>query len=862
MEEVYLKDEKEVLHNFKTKLNIGLSNKEAKNRLVKYGSNILVDSKDISKSEILFRQFTNPLVYILIFAIIFSLFISHFIDAAIILFIVILNSIFGFYQEYKAEKSLELLKKMGVSTSKILREGRIKLIRSEEVVPGDILILETGDKVPADSRLVKIFNLQVNESILTGESSPIDKKVGSISRSVGLGDRLNMVFAGTTITYGRGKAVVTSIGGETEFGKIAHSLKQPDLDETPLQKSLSFFSKKIGIIILGIVSVLFFIGLFNKLDMSQILMTSISLAVAAIPEGLPAVVTITLALGTQRMVRNKALIRKLSSVETLGATTVICSDKTGTLTTGDMVATSIYANGNVIGVSGEGYSTTGRFTLFGNSYDPKKIRKLLECCLICNNSKLKTKIGDPTELSLKVLSLKGDINSDFIRLNEIPFDSGKKYMATFDELSNKKISHFKGATEVILDKCVYVRNGETNIRLTSQERKKILDMDYKFAKQGLRVLGFAYSPDNKSEGLVFLGMVGIRDPPRRDAKQAIRICKKAGIRTIMITGDHVATAQSVAKDLGLNTEVMTGGELEKLSDNRLKNLVNQIDIFARVNPEHKVRILKALKQNKQVVAMTGDGINDAPALKKSDVGISMGISGTDVTREASDMVLMDDSFKSISLAVMEGRKIFDNIKKFVRFLLSANFGEIGVITMSLLLGFPLPLLPLQILWINLVTDGLPALALGADNPDKNIMKRRPRRLSEGILDGSLWFLVTSGIVATIITLGMFIFGDYNSDISTARTLALMTLIMFELFLVFSARSIEKGIFEQGLFSNSYLVGAVIISIMLQFFLVYGLTNFFDLALLTFEDWIIVFLVSMTGVGIVEFVKKLVNRKIF
>ena len=510
MRDAYLKSRKQVLDQLQTKLTTGLSEKEARARLVKYGRNTIVHGKKISKFEIFVRQFKSPLVYILLAAILVSILIKHLIDAGVIFAIVILNSLLGYYQEYKAERSLELLKKVGAPHARVVRDGRTKIINADEVVPGDVLVLETGDKIPADSRLIKIFNLQANESVLTGESSPVDKKIDVISEKVALGDQLNMVFAGTVVTYGRGKALVTSTGGETEFGKIAHSLEEIKSEETPLQRSLSFFSKKIGLVVLGIVFVLFFIGLLRQIEFVQTLMTAISLAVAAIPEGLPAVVTITLALGTQRMVKSNALIRKLSAVETLGSTTVICSDKTGTLTTGKMVVTNIYANDKIIGVSGEGYSPQGRFTIAGNNYDPRKIEKLLECSWLCNDSKLRGLIGDPTELALKAVSKKGNVDTEFYRIDEIPFDSGKKYMATLDQKGNKKILHLKGAPEVVLEKCKYIQREKSNVLLTSTERKKILDMNHKMAKKGLRVLAFAYSPEGKKKDLVFLGLIGMK----------------------------------------------------------------------------------------------------------------------------------------------------------------------------------------------------------------------------------------------------------------------------------------------------------------------------------------------------------------
>jgi len=855
MQEAYTKKSDQLIRYFKTDFKKGLGEKEAVLRLSKYGKNQVTHKKKISKFKIFLRQFKNPLIYILFVAVLISLLIKHFLDASVIFAILLLNSLFGYFQEHKAEKSLELLKKIDAPHAKVIRNGIVKIIKAENVVPGDILVLETGDKIPADARLLKIFSLQTNEAILTGESSPVNKNCKILSEKVPIADQTNMVFSGTVITYGHGFGVVISTGNNSEFGKIAKSLAEIKPEVTPLQKSLSFFSKKIGFIVLGVVFVLFLIGLLRNLNFLDTFMLALSLAVAAIPEGLPAVVTITLALGTQRMVKKNTLIRKLSAIETLGSSTVICSDKTGTLTSGEMIASHIYDQNNIIGVSGEGYSTDGRFSCSGNTFDPKRIEKLLECAWLCNNSNLKGLIGNPTELALKVLAKKGGIDTKFYRVDEIPFDSQKKYMVTIDQNGNKKVLHMKGAPEVVLDKCKYISYMGRNIHFTSKQKEKILNMNAKMARKALRVLGFAYSLDGTEQNLVFLGLIGIRDPPRKEAKKAIRLCKKAGIRVIMITGDNAITAQAVARELNLGTEIMTGRELDKLSNTRLFHLVKQIDIFARVNPEHKVRILKALQKNDEIVVMTGDGINDAPALKKANVGVAMGISGTDVSREASDMVLLNDSFSSIVLAIKEGRTIFDNIKKFFRFLLSANLGEIGIIVVALLAGFPLPLLPLHILWVNLVTDGFPALALGADPSNRDIMYRKPRDQKKGILHGSLGFLIFVGVLATVLTLSIF-FLEYSSGLDKARTMALMTLVMFELFLVFSIRSEKKSMFSFGLFSNKFLVYAILFSLILQGLLIYTpLRELFGLVSLGLIDLGKVTLVSLFGVFVLEIRKK-------
>ncbi len=833
----------------------GISQQESKERLVHYGKNEIKTTKGISKLGLILDQIKNPLIYILLIAILVSLFLKSFIDAAVISIIIILNTLFGFYQEFKSEKSLLSLKKLEVPNAKVVRGGIIKSIPSNRLVPGDIIILETGDKIPADARIIESFSLKVNESVLTGESRAVEKSVKQLDKDLQIADQSNMVFSGTIVSYGRGKAVVSGTGYRTEFGKIAHELESINEEDTPIKKKMSRFGKNLGMIVLGVIFIVLVLGLIKEMSLSEIFMTSLSLAVSAIPEGLPAVITICLSLGIQRMIKDKALVRRLAAVETLGATTVICSDKTGTMTSGEMTITKIYANKKVITVTGSGYKTEGKFLYNRNELNKKEINKLLETGMLCNDSQLKNKnfIGDPTEISFLVAAKKAEINSEFRRVDEIPFDSSKKYMATIDRSGSKTYTHMKGAPEIVLDKCKYIYDRGGIKLLSERDKKNILAKHEEFAKSALRVLGLAYSKSKSQKDMVFLGLVGIEDLPRDEVKGALKLCKKAGIRVIMITGDNRITAEAVAKQLNLNTTSLEGKDLDKLSKEQLAKKIKDIGIFARVNPEHKVRILEALQHNGEIVAMTGDGINDAPALKKADVGIAMGKSGTDVTRETSDIILLDDNFATIVDAVKEGRTIFDNIKKFIKYLLSANLGEVLIIFFSLLSSFPLPLLPLQILWINLVTDSLPALALGVDPSEDGIMSRKPRNPKEGILNGTKTFLILAGILGAIATLSLFSL-EYlqTGDLDKARTIALTTAVIFELLLVFSCRSETKNIFQVGILTNKYLIGAVAISFLLQLLVIYSpLAIIFKLVPLGLSDWVKIFGVAFIGVGIME-----------
>lgn len=855
----HAKSKEQVLTSLNSDPVDGLTLREADYRLKKTGLNKIEREKKISKLYIFIRQFKSPLIYILFFAIIISLFIREFIDAIVILFILIINSLLGFYQEYKAERALELLKKMSALSAKVIRNGKIMILNSEELVPGDIIVLEEGDKIPADARLLQTFGFKTNEAILTGESNPIEKLTKQIDETKTISLQTNMVFAGTVVASGRAKAIITSTGLKTEFGKIASSLQDIKQEETLLEKKLKKLSKTLTKVIIVVVALLLGLSLIRNIPLFESIMTAISIAVAAIPEGLPIVLTVSLALGVQRMVQHKALVRKLSSIETLGAVTVICSDKTGTMTKGEMTVTQIYANNELIQVTGNGYDIKGNFkTPFSPKYDTKKIERLLETGILCNNSQLENKVGDPTELALLVVAKKANISSKFIRTDEIPFDSNKKYMATLDTFENKKYIHMKGAPEIILEKCKYYYDNGRLKFLSARDKERILLMNAKMANLALRVLGLAYSKENNSKEMIFLGLVGMIDPPREEAKEAIKLCKKAGIRVIMITGDSPLTAQAIAKELNLRTKVITGEQLSTMSKEQLSSQILDVDVYARVNPEHKVLILETLQEKGEVVAMTGDGINDAPALKKADVGVAMGITGTDVSRDSSDVILLDDNFNSIVSAVGHGRRIYDNTKKFIKLMLSANLGEIGIITVSLLLSLPLPLLPLQILWINLITDSLPAIALGVDPAEKDIMSRKPRNPKETILDGSKSFLILSGLLLTIIGISVFQFSYNESDnLDKARTMVLTTVILFELMLVFVCRSNKKSVLKMSFINNKFLMISVILALGLQILLIYtSIGKFFNLEILELNDWSNSFLFALSGIIILEL------RKIF
>ncbi|MDP2908487.1 MAG: HAD-IC family P-type ATPase, partial [Nanoarchaeota archaeon] len=669
MYDYYQLDTKEVIKKLETSQE-GLSHEEAEKRLKQYGLNQLEEKKRVHPFHIFLKQFKDPIIMILLAAIIISLIAQETLDAIVITAILILNAVIGFSQEYKAEKSIQLLKQMSTPKAVVIREGKEQVIETKLLVPGDVIIVEAGDKVPADSRIVGLAEVHVNESMLTGESVPVKKSLASIKKETPLAERKNMQYSRTILTNGRAKAVVTETGMNTQLGKIAELVQEVKEVSTPLQIRLKKLGVKLGIITMIICAAVFLIGLLKQIPFITILLTTISLAVAVIPEGLPAVVTIALAIGVQKMLKRNALIRDLKAVETLGSVTTICTDKTGTITKNEMTVTEIFANNEMITVTGHGYDIKGEFLIGKKPADLKKIEMLLKAAASCNNATLS--FGDPTEIALIVVAKKAGIEKEE-RIGEVPFDSVKKYMITKHENSREYI---KGAPEKVLELCDYIQVNNKIKKITQNDKQLFLKKNMEMASKALRVLAMAYKKENKT---VLTGLAGMMDPPRKEVFEALELCRKAGIRVVMITGDNAVTARAVAEKIGLNGKAMEGIELDKITDEELKRVVKEITIYARVNPSHKVKILKALQANGEVVAMTGDGVNDAPALKGADVGVAMAIKGTDVSREASDMILTDDNFASVVSAVKEGRIIYDNIKKFVKFLLSANFGEIAVI---------------------------------------------------------------------------------------------------------------------------------------------------------------------------------------
>ncbi|MAF13578.1 MAG: hypothetical protein CMI53_01660 [Parcubacteria group bacterium] len=877
---MYNKKIDDVFHELKSSPQ-GISNEEATTRLHKYGLNELKEEKKIHPLQILLEQFKSPLIWLLVVALIISIFMGEEVDAIVIGIIIVANAILGFAQEFRAEKAIEALKKMASLKAKVMRGGKEVSVDAIKLVPGDVVILETGDKIPADARMFEIHELRTQEAALTGESSPVKKELDVLPEKTMVADRKNMVYSGTIVSQGRGTAVISSTGMQTEFGKIAKLIEEAKEKQTPLQKKLQTLGKYLTIAVVVIAVIVFLAGIIAGKPASLMFLTAIALAVAAIPEGLPAVVTIALAIGVQRMIKRNALIRKLPSVETLGVVNVICTDKTGTLTHNQMTVTDIWANDKVYKVTGAGYKKEGTFVLDNKLVDAEPLETILKCGSLCNDARLSEKkkkievFGDPTEAALVVSAAKANftnlsLNKQYPRVDEIPFSSVRKMMTTIHKNKGKKVSFTKGAPDVVIKLCDRILiNGKLE-RLTLQKKKEILKQNETFAKQALRVLGFAYndktgSPEN---GMVFVGLQAMIDPPREEVKDSIARCKKAGIRVIMITGDHATTAQAIAQKLGIEGEVLAGHELDKAD---LKKVIKKVSIFARVNPEHKLKIVEILRKQKFVVAMTGDGVNDAPALKKADIGVAMGIAGTDVAKEASDMILTDDNFTSIVNAVEEGRNIFDNIKKFVIYLLSSNSGEVLTIFTAMLLGLPLPLIAVQILWINLVTDGAPATALGVEPAEPKIMERAPRKSRGGILGryDTIW-TITVGIIMMLGTLGIFYYALKTSgwtggliDLKNpphhylyATTLAFTTLMMFQMFNVINCKTLDASVFKEGIFSNKWLVGAVLLSIGLQLVVVYVpfFNGIFSTTAMSGMDWILVVVVSSSVFVIGEIIK--------
>ena len=859
----------------------GLSMEEASLRLQKYGFNELIERRKVSPFQIFIDQFKNFLVGLLIAAALISFIIGEHIDSFAIVAIVILNAVLGFVQEYRAERALEALKRLAAPKARVRRSGHEMVIPAKEVVPGDIVILEPGDRVPADARLIASTNLEIDEAMLTGESVPVKKSHKVVlPEDTPISDRRNMVFMGTLVTRGYGEAVVVATGMNTEMGRIAELVQEVEKEETPLMRRLNKFGKRLGALIIALCALTFILGLIRQKDLVLMFMMAVGLAVSAVPEGLPAVVTVTLALGVRDMAKRNAIVRRLASVETLGCTTVICADKTGTMTKNEMTVRKIYVNNTVIDVTGSGYEVEGKFLVNGREIDPLKddhLSLLLRIGLLCSHAELIREdgqwkvLGDPTEGALVVAAAKAGMwRDDLLRLypkeHEIPFESGRKRMTTIHRIAGGKlIAYVKGAPEVILERSSYIYENGSIREITDEDRERVLSVVRRMASDALRVLAMAYrelderidlsNPDNVERNLVFVGLAGMMDPPRDEVKDAIKQCRKAGIKVIMITGDHKLTAIAVAREIGLisdsnSVKVLTGAELDKMSDQELAEIVEEVPIFARVSPEHKVRIVRALKSKGHIVAMTGDGVNDAPALKLADIGIAMGIKGTDVAKEASDMILADDNFATIVRAVRDGRAIYDNIRKFVRFLLACNFDEIAVITTCVLAGIEPALLPLQILWINLVTDGGPAIALGVDPPDRDIMERRPRDPNEGILSGMEFFILCSSLLQYIGTMAAFLLGLYllKDSVAEARTLAFVQAVLFELFVVFNCRSEKYSIYKIGFLTNKALVISVVAGFLLTLAIVYvpALQLVFDTVPLTLYDWILCAVLASGG----------------
>ncbi|KYH42131.1 MAG: ATPase [Candidatus Bathyarchaeota archaeon B63] len=879
----------------------GLTSEEAQARLEKHGPNVLQEKKRVGPLQIFLRQFQDIFVLMLLAAIIISLIsvymkgseagMEEYADAITISVIVILNATVGFVQEYRSEKAMEALRRYAAPRARVLRDGREKVIPAEHVVPGDILLLESGDRVAADGRIIEAIDLRTNEAVLTGESTPIEKQTEPVRADAPIGDRKNMVYMGTHIIYGRGRAVVTATGMNTEFGRIAGMIQEVEEKTPPLKAKLNRFAKTLTKFIIIVCAVIFILELIREPDalefenMIDYFMTVVALAVSAVPEGLPAIVTIALALGARELARHNAVIRKLAAAETLGSTTIICSDKTGTLTKGEMTVRSIYCDDRIVEVTGSGYEPKGEFLLNSDPIDPgddAALSLLLRIGALCNNSHLENEggqwmvSGDPTEGALVVAAYKAglrqeDLEKAYPRLGEIPFSSERKRMTTIHSAPDGGVyAYIKGAPEVILKRCSMIYEGGEERRLTAQKRRQISEINEKFAGDALRVLAFAYRRLTDSKGpyreniennLVFVGLMGMIDPPREEAIEANRLCRKAGIKTVMITGDHKLTAVAVAKEIGILEDgglVLTGEELDRMSDEEFERIVEDVRVYARVSPEHKLRIVKALKMKGHIVAMTGDGVNDAPALKDADIGVAMGITGTDVTKEAADMVLMDDNFATIVNAVKHGRILYDNIRKFAFFLMRSNFDELAVIATFALLGMPLPLTAAMILWINLVTDGGPATALSFDPPLEDVMARPPRDPKQGILYGRVLQIIISFISQYLGTTGIFLlvyrYGFLAGGLDEAGRLALARSMCFtqatlrELMIVWNCRSERKSAFRLSWTSNKFLLVSVVISILGTVALLYipFLQVMFETVPLKIQHWLLVAPIATSG----------------
>ena len=850
----------DLVRKLRSNINYGITNEEAKERLEKYGKNKIEDKKKETIFMKFIKQFNDIMIIILIISAIISAIVTKidgsndYIDSIIIITIVMLNAIMGALQEAKAEKSIDALKQMSTPVVKVKREGNIVTIPNEDVVIGDLVLLEAGNYVPADCRIIKSYNLKIEESSLTGETVPIQKDENvKLKSDCNIGDMLNMAFGTTIITNGSGEAIVTETGMNTKVGKIAKMIIEDESPETPIQKKLGQVGKTLGIGCLIICVIIFIIGILKKIPITEMFMTSVGLAVAAIPEGLPAIVTIVLSIGVTKLAKHKSIIRRLPAVETLGSSSVICTDKTGTLTKNEM---------NVV----EYEDSNG-----------KQIDYILELGTMCtdvqiqNNGKI---LGDPTEVAIvekaNLLNKnRNELYRIYPKINEIPFDSNRKLMTTIHKINNKYRVITKGAPDVLLDRCTKFYNSGMIENLNYSKRNNLKNRNENLANKALRIIAVAYVdldilPQSLDENfiennLIFVGFIGMIDPPREGVKESIKRCKEAGIKIAMITGDHIATAKAIAEDLGIlrkNEFCITGKELDLISQKDLEKNIMKYSVFARVTPEHKVRIVKAFRSTGAVVAMTGDGVNDAPALKNADIGISMGLNGTDVAKNASDMILTDDNFSTIVEAIKHGRNIFNNIKKAVHFLIATNIGEIVTIFAGLLLGLKSPLLAIQLLWINLVTDTFPAIALGIDPAEKDIMKKKPRNPKKSLFADGLWpQIITEGTMLGVLTLLAFYIGYSKFSLEVGRTMAFVSLGLLELVHVFNIRT-ERSIFKTNIFSNKYLIGAFISGMLLQILVVVipAFAKIFQVQNLNFEQWMYTVVISITPIVIMEFQK--------
>ena len=883
MTDWYQQETDDILRQLETSFEAGLSSAEAQRRLEEHGPNELQAAAHISPWHILFQQFKNILIIILLIATLLSAFLGHGIEAVAIAVIVLFAVLLGFVQEYRAEKAIEALRQMAAPTATVLRDGEEMELAARDIVPGDVTFLHAGDKIPADVRLLEAINLQVEEAALTGESVPVEKQVAAIAAAdLALGDRRNMGYAGTVATYGRGRAVVIATGMDTEFGKIAGMLQAIETGRTPLQENLDRVGAVLARAAFVIVGIIVALGLFRGQDFVEMLIFGVALAVAVVPEALPAVVTISLAIGVQRMVKRNALMRRLPAVETLGSTSVICSDKTGTLTKDEMTVRKVHVAGQMFDVSGAGYEPHGQFSYNGGAAQPpESLRQLLrgaalasDAHIVHNESENRWHVkGDPTEGALVVAAAKAgmgkaELDRTYPRLEEIPFTSETKRMTTLHRMPEGTVAFSKGAPEIILDDCTQLLTADGVQPLDGDGRARLLEAAQEMAGQALRVLAVAAKNETvigqAEHEMTYLGMLGMIDPPRPEAKAAIQTCRDAGIKAIMITGDHPLTAKAVATELGLlqHGRVVTGAELETISDADFENQVEDIEVYARVSPAHKLRVVTALQNRGHIAAMTGDGVNDAPALKKADIGIAMGITGTDVTKEAADMTLTDDNFASIVAAIEEGRGIFGNVKKYLMYLLSSNIGEIGLMAGATLLGLPLPLSAVQILSVNLATDGLPALALSVDPPEPDIMKRRPRDPRTGIFTRPVVILMLlGGIWSTIINLGLFIWAR-NSGRSDAEamTMTFVSLVLIQFFKAYNFRSDRHSVLNKP-FANKWLNWAIIFDFLFLLVIVYvpALHQPFGTFSLPWQDWAILVPLAFTVVPVLELAKWMERR---